>query len=610
MLLRIIHKYLALIVFSQLMVWLTTGFLLGQAEHNTPLTKVVSVQVDRTAVRQNLLSVENVLLRSPNARSIELINLLGNPTYKIMTQYARHADGKRYALIDAVTGDKIQLTARDIGDLVGNRFHLPSPIQDVRLVHPPIEHLPKERQPVWRVRLSDTEATHIYIRASTGDIAGVVDSNKEWTNLLMMLHFMDYENVGSFNHWWIKAFALSTLLLSITGVTWLISLLKNKQMRLSWSKENNQLTVIDYQGQNHEIKTKNNTSLLSTLQHYAFPITSVCGGGGSCGQCIVQLTQSATISVAERYRLSPEKLATGHRLACQQASDLRCDVQLVVHSKTNTVSLELLSNTFITPFIKELKFKYKGSGLVNFKPGSFVRFTIEAGESLGFPQDLPKRYQPYWPQYVSTSFSHPSVVRHYSIANRNDGSGVLTFNVKMQPASALTQNPGIGSYVLGNLQAGDHVEAADPAGGFDLPRDLSSREMVLVGGGSGIAPLKALVDELIFGEQTKAPITLFYGAKHPVELANHCWLKALETQHTNLTYCPIVSNRTSIWSGKTGHVQAPLNTFLANHRSLNRCLFFLCGPPAMMTDVTKLLLHYAIDESAIQIDSFSPPSIT
>jgi NAD(P)H-flavin reductase len=187
---------------------------------------------------------------------------------------------------------------------------------------------------------------------------------------------------------------------------------------------------------------------------------------------------------------------------------------------------------------------------------------------------------------------------------------VLTFNVKMQPASVLTQNPGIGSYVLGNLQAGAHIEAAGPAGGFDLPCDLSSREIVLVGGGSGIAPLKALVDELIFGEQTKAPITLFYGAKHPVELANHCWLKALETQHTNLTYCPIVSNRTSIWYGKTGHVQAPLNTFLANHRSLNRCLFFLCGPPAMMTDVTKLLLHYAIDESAIQIDSFSPPSIT
>jgi len=117
---RIIHKYLALIVFSQLMVWLATGFLLGQAEHSKPLSRIASDAIAGSVLTQNLISVENVLIRSPNALSIELLSLLGNPTYKVMTHYARHAHEREYELIDAIKGNKIELTANDIRDLVNN----------------------------------------------------------------------------------------------------------------------------------------------------------------------------------------------------------------------------------------------------------------------------------------------------------------------------------------------------------------------------------------------------------------------------------------------------------------------------------------------------------
>jgi len=566
---RIIHKYLALIVFSQLMVWLATGFLLGQAEHSKPLSRIASDAIAGSVLTPNLISVENVLIRSPNALSIELLSLLGNPTYKVMTHYARHAHEREYELIDAIKGNKIELTANDIRDLVNNQFRLTSPIQDLRRVDPPIEHLPKEQQSVWHVRLSDRETTHIYVRASTGELAGVVDSNREWTNLLMLLHFMDYQNTGSFNHWWIKALALLTVLLSISGITWLV------------------LVVRDQQGYLQNVVAKDNESLLDCLQHNALSIGSVCGGGGTCGQCIVRLDPSAAISVAERYRLSQDRLLSGYRLACQQNTDLKGNVQLVESPNPKTVSCELLSNTFITPFIKELRFKYQGSVPLDFKPGSFVQFTIKEGQSLAFPKDLPRRYQPYWPRFESATFSHPNTVRHYSVANRNDGSGVLTFNIKMQPAQSNNQRPGIGSFHLGNLSIGTVVDIV-----------------------AGIAPLKALIDELIFGLHSTLPITLFYGAKHPVELANHCWLKAVETQHSNFTYQPIVSNASSIWCGPVGRVQIPLAVFLDTHRDLHRCLFFLCGPPAMMNDVTQLLLRYSVNENAIQIDSFSPFTTT
>ncbi len=592
------------------MVWLTSGFLLGQAEHSKPLTRIPSEPIDFSASQEHLLSMESVLMRSPNTLSIELINLLDNPAYKLMTQYARHTNERQYELIDAITGNKIQLTESDIRDLVSRLFDLTSPIQDLRLVHPPVEPLPKEQQPVWRVRLSDIETTDIYIRSSTGEIAGVIDSNREWINLLMLLHFMDYEKTGYFDHWWIKLFALFTMLLGITGITWLISLVKNKQMHVGWSYNKQELIVRDQQGCAQEVLVSANDSLLDSLQHNAFFIESVCGGGGTCGQCVVLLNPSARISVAERYRLSQESLASGYRLACQQGTDLKSEVQLVDCPTPNTLSFKLLSSTFITPFIKELRFKYQGTEPLAFKPGSFAQFTIEAGQSLAFPENLPRRFQRFWPRFESASFSHPSTVRHYSVANRNDRTGVLTFNIKMQPAISCEHRPGIGSFHLGNLNVGTVIEVGFPEGGFNLPDELSNREIILIGGGSGIAPLKALIDELIFGKCSTVPISLFYGAKHPIELANHCWFKAVEKEYSNFIYQPIVSNASSIWCGQTGYVQKPLDSFLSAHRSLDRCLFFLCGPPAMMNDVSNLLLRYAINENAIQIDSFSPFTIT
>lgn len=610
MIFRILHKYLAVVVFAQLSIWLATGFLLGRAGYSEPLQRHSEEPRKNHDNWQQLLSVNAVLSRLPNALSIELINLLGSPTYKLMTQYDRHIDKRHYELIDAVSGEKLRLKADDVRRLVTNQFRLSSPIRDVSLVHPPIEHLPKESQASWQVVLSDEPATRIYIRASSGDLAAVVDKNSEWINLLMMLHFMDYKNKGSFNHWWIKALALITLLLSITGIWWLISLVKSKQIWVGWSTSNKQLTVLDFQGRRHELSAMNSRSLLSTLQQYAFPIESVCGGGGTCGQCAVQLSDSAPVSVAERYRLPPEKLAKGLRLACQQNSNINCDVQLVARSKTNTLSLELISNTFLTPFTKELRFIYKGNNSMKFGPGSYLRFSIKAGESIGFPQDLPRRFQPFWPPVKTTYFTHSYAVRHYSIANRNDGSGILVFNVKMQPAPSLQHMPGIGSHALGNLKVGKRIDAEGPLGGFDLPMDLHDKEIVLIGGGSGIAPLKALVDELLFGRQEKIDITLFYGAKHPAELANHCWFKAVETKYTNLSYCPIVSSQSSIWFGQTGHVQQLLTPFLTAHRSPKRCLFFLCGPPGMMSDVAHLLSRHSINEDAIIIDSFSPSTFT
>ncbi|GAC03079.1 MAG: oxidoreductase [Alteromonadaceae bacterium] len=607
---RIIHKYFALIVFSQLVIWLTTGFLLGQAEHSKPLTRAISDPIVSSVSPVNILPVESVLSRLPGTLTIELISLMGNPAYKLLTQYARHTNERHYQLIDAVTGQNIQLTESDIRDLVSSQFHLTSPIKDIRLVFPPIEHLPKERQSVWHIRLSDTEKTHIYIRASTAEIAGVIDENKEWINVLMLLHFMDYERTGSFDHWWIKLLALLTVLLSITGITWLVSRIKNKQMQIGWSHSKHKLVVRDPQGHTQCVTASANDSLLDSLQRSAIAIESVCGGGGTCGQCVVLLNPSASISVAEHYRLSRERLASGYRLACQQGSELNRAVELVECSKRSTLSFELISNTFITPFIKELRFQYQGTEALDFKPGSFVQFMIKEGQSLAFPKHLPKRYQPYWPCCESKTFFHPRTVRHYSIANRNDGSGILTFNIKMQPAHSPNQKPGIGSFHLANLNVGTVVDLGAPEGGFNLPVDLSNRDIILIGGGSGIAPLKALIDELIFGRRSTAPITLFYGAKHPVELANHCWLNTVGSQYANFTYQPIVSNSSSIWCGQTGHVQKPLYTFLSAHRALDRCLFFVCGHPAMMKDVSSLLTRYSVNERAIQIDSFSPFTTT
>jgi Na+-transporting NADH:ubiquinone oxidoreductase subunit NqrF len=98
---------------------------------------------------------------------------------------------------------------------------------------------------------------------------------------------------------------------------------------------------------------------------------------------------------------------------------------------------------------------------------------------------------------------------------------------------------------------------------------------------------------------------LFYGARHPIDLANHNWFKDIETTFTNFTYCPVVSRPSNIWFGATGHVQLPLRSFLEAHHAKNQCLFFLCGPSAMMKEVKDMLIDYSIDPNAITVEAFA-----
>lgn len=106
------------------------------------------------------------------------------------------------------------------------------------------------------------------------------------------------------------------------------------------------------------------------------------------------------------------------------------------------------------------------------------------------------------------------------------------------------------------------------------------KEFVLIGGGSGIAPLKSMIDELLFGLQVTQSVVLFYGARHPIDLANHNWFKDIETTLTNFSYCPVVSRASNIWFGATGHVQLPLRSFLEAHHAKDQCLFFFYVGPA------------------------------
>ena len=602
---RFLHKYLALIVAVQLLIWLSTGLLLGQMHSAPTIEKRVENGVDLSENDEELMTIKQLLALSPNAISIELVNLLGKSVYRVMTEYSKHEQEKTYELYDAVTGEQFNLNEVDIRRLVTSKFQFTSPITNVSLVQPPFSELPKEKSPLWKVAVFDEFSTHIYLRASSGDIVAALNENSEWTSLLMMLHFMDYQNAGSFNHWWIKLFALLTLVMSITGVTWLLQIMMTKPAVPGTQRTKKWLTVIDDKEAEHRIEGRVTDNLLSILQRNKISIESQCGGSGTCGRCRVVIKPTDPVLTADRYQLSKDQLKAGYRLACQRVVGQTSIVRVDTNTLLQTISAELVNNEFLTPFIKELKFKYHSPETFVFRPGCYFKFSISKGKTRGCPPDLPRRFRRFWPYSESSSFFHPSVTRYYSVANRCEGAGYLTFNIKMQPAPSSMLKPGIGSHVLGNLGIGSVLEIEGPYGGFSLPHDFHKKEFVLIGGGSGIAPLKSMIDELLFGLQVTQSVVLFYGARHPIDLANHNWFKDIETTLTNFSYCPVVSRASNIWFGATGHVQLPLRSFLEAHHAKSQCLFFLCGPSAMMNEVKDMLIDYSIDPNAITVEAFA-----
>lgn len=360
MMLKRVHKWLSIVVFTQLFIWLCSGFLLGKVDMTKAAGSDTLVRSDPTSVasfyegpdndsgpvNKPFVSVKSLLERYPMTSEIELSRLFNQVIYKLKINAGRHDyQASHYKLVNAISGELINLSTEELAPTDKNLIYqvarfsykdgaLESPYTDnsnpplrqpervsaISLLYPPIEDLPRERNAVWQVNVDDLSQTSIYIRAQTGDVIAHVNNETRWRDLLLMLHFMDYAEEGSFNNWFIKIFAVMTLLLSGTGAWSLYRLFSDGRIKITWFDRNQTLLVhSDELAKVVTLSASANSSILDVLTASNIDIKSICGGGGVCGTCKFKGEPELLITAADRERLTPDELALGYRLACQHA---------------------------------------------------------------------------------------------------------------------------------------------------------------------------------------------------------------------------------------------------------------------------------------------------
>jgi Na(+)-translocating NADH:ubiquinone oxidoreductase F subunit len=535
--------------------------------------------------------------------------LLAKPIYQLTHKKGLYAHFENhYTLVDAYTGRQISLDKVLVNALARDSYSGPGAISSTTLLQGPVEDFPKQKNPTWQVNFDDEVQTSVYVENSTGRIVGHSDEDKRLADIFFMLHFMDYGNLGGFNSIQMILFAFVTLWLCLSGLVWTIDLGFRGQYQLSWFAKKRKVKLFDRDRKSMgTLNFSTHTNLLDGLVEHDIVLPSTCGGGGTCGRCKVMITPVVKSSSADELHFSEKELAEGYRLACQHFSNDIDNMTLMDVTNAQKHTLELSESRFISPFIKELKFKSKGRENIAFKAGAFMRFLIPAGKNYSIPSSLPDEFKSAWQHLAQRQFEHEPCSRNYSLAMSDVSNDELVFNIKIHPSPSDSVLPGVASHYFFKLQAGQTVEALGPFEDFSVKPD-SKKTMILIGAGSGMAPLRAIIDEQIGISTQSHPssreLYFFYGARNKSDLIYEDEFYCLVEQNPRFHYIPVLSKPDESWLGAAGYAQHTMHLNLDKLGDINELEFYICGPQGLMDEVIYMLQSKGVEKDDIRFELF------
>lgn len=599
---RKIHKWASVIVGIQFLLWLTSGiyFNLMDLDKAAGRAYLSHSRPDVNIDPQRLLEPSKVLAQFQPSVLLTSTILLTNPVYLLTHQKGLYKNFENhYTLVDAYTGHQITIDKELANDLAMQSYNGPGTIRSSALHTGSISEFPKQQNPTWQVDFDDDVETSVYVEAGSGRIVGHSDKDKRLAGIFFMLHFMDYGNESSFNNVQMILFAFVSLWLSLTGIIWTVDLGFRGQYQISWFAKKSKVKLFDQDRKSlGSVLFSTHTNLLDGLVEHNIVLPSTCGGGGTCGRCKVMINPSIKTTSADQLHFTNKELAEGYRLACQHFSNDIDHMTLMDVTNAQKHTLELTQSRFISPVIKELRFKVKGGKNISYKAGAFMRFFIPASKTRTIPLTLSKEFKPYWEHITDRHFEHDACSRNYSCAMSSNTNEELVFTIKVQSAPEDGLQPGVASHYLCNLDIGETVEALGPFEEF-YAKDNSEKTLVLVGAGSGMAPLRAIIDEQISRE-----IYFFYGARAEIDLLYANDFYDLAEQNVNFHYTPVLSKPDDDWLGATGYAQHILELNLDTLGGIDELEFYLCGPQGLMDEVISILKNKGVKDDDIRFDLF------
>ncbi|MDJ1006184.1 MAG: NADH:ubiquinone reductase (Na(+)-transporting) subunit F [Paracoccaceae bacterium] len=354
-------------------------------------------------------------------------------------------------------------------------------------------------------------------------------------------------------------------------------------------------------------------ALLSVLHNGGVLIPAACGGSGTCGLCRVTVTGEGAgePQATERGVLSPRERRAHVRLACQARVRGDCAVTVPddILSAGGGFHCKVASVRMLAPLIREIVVDLPPERSSDFRAGDFMQITAPP-YTLDFSSvDVPPELAEAWDiagWRALKSSSETEVTRAYSLASRPEDVGRAVFNIRLAvppPGREDAVPPGIVSSWLFSLEAGDDITLSGPFGDFHIQN--TGREMVFIGGGVGMAPLRAMIhQELARGSDRR--IRYFYGARSLADLFYADEFVALAAAHKTFSWTPALSDPApgDRWTGATGFVHETLRAELAAHPAPEECEYYLCGPPVMISAVLATLDRLGVEPASIFYDDF------
>ncbi|MFI0398144.1 MAG: NADH:ubiquinone reductase (Na(+)-transporting) subunit F [Thiolinea sp.] len=351
--------------------------------------------------------------------------------------------------------------------------------------------------------------------------------------------------------------------------------------------------------------------LLGALADKGLFVSSACGGGGTCGQCRVKVLEGGgTLLPTEEGHINRREAAACERLACQVAvkQNMKIEVPDDVFGVKKWICT-VRSNENQATFIKELVLELPAGEKLDFKAGGYIQIECPPYNLTYSEFDIPEAYRGDWDKFklweIRAEATEP-VMRAYSMANYPEEDEIIMLNVRIaSPPPGKNVPAGKMSSYIFDLKPGDQVTVSGPFGEF-FARD-TDKEMVFIGGGAGMAPMRSHIYDQLRRLKTKRKITFWYGARSLREAFYVEEFDQLAAENPNFTWFMGLSDPLpeDNWTGYTGFIHNVLyENYLKDHPAPEDCEYYLCGPPMMNSSVTKLLINLGVEPENIMFDDF------
>ena len=353
-------------------------------------------------------------------------------------------------------------------------------------------------------------------------------------------------------------------------------------------------------------------SLLSALAGQSIFLPSACGGGGTCAMCRCNVLEGGgALLPTEAGYISKSEAKEGQRLGCQVKvkSDMRIEVPdevLEIKKFEGTV----VSNHNVATFIKEFVVKLPEGMDLNHKAGGYIQIDIPPYDVSFKDFDIEEEYRADWDKFklwdVKAKNSE-EVFRAYSMANHPAEGNIVMLNIRIAtaPFNKPTAPPGIASSFIFNCKPGDKVVLSGPFGEFFI--NDSDREMVYIGGGAGMAPLRSHIFHLFHTLKTGRKVSYWYGARSSREMFYEEDFRAIEREFPNFSFHIAMSDPQpeDKWEGPTGFIHSVvLDNYLDKHEDPSEVEYYMCGPPMMISAVNSMLYDLGVEKDMIWYDEF------